>query len=200
MGFDMQLFTEAGAIGIERKKAPSDLLTSVGDGRLNREILAMREVTRIQILLLHGKIRYHKDGKLRVWGRRPYWNWTKRGVTNLLRTVRYVEGVYIEQADNDRELVQVVHDLQVYFDQKDHLSLKSRSGIETNWMVPTRDERIIYFYSGLPGIATIGAKKLYDIFPAPLQLYEASLEDLMRVSGIGKIMATGIYNFLRGIR
>ena len=201
MAFDMSLYTEAGVIGIERKKVPDDLLGSVGDGRLNREILAMREETRIQILLLHGRMRFNRDGSLKVWRRRPQrYGWTKRGITNLLRTIRYVEGVYVEEAGNDRELVQVVNDLQVYFDQKHHLSIKSRPRVETSWMVPTRGERVIYFYSGLPGIAVIGAKKLYDIFPNPLQLYEASLEDLMKVSGIGKVMATRIYNFLRGIQ
>jgi len=200
MNFDMMLFTESGAIGLERKKVPDDLLSSVSDGRLNREILAMREETNIQILLLHGKMKFNKDGSLKTWRNRPQrYGWTKKGITNLLRTICYVEGLYIEEATNNRELVQVINDLQKYFDQKYHLSIKSRSRIETSWLISTKSERIIYFYSGLPGIKAISAKKLLDKFPYPLQLYEASIEDLCCVPGIGKVMATGIYNFLRGI-
>lgn len=200
MNFDIILYTKAGAIGIERKKVPDDLLSSVTDGRLNREILAMREETQIQIVLLHGKMKFNKDGSLKTWRNRPQrYGWTKKGITNLKRTLRYVEGLYIEEAINNKELVQVINDLQIYFDQKYHLSIKSRPRIETSWMIPTHAERIVYFYSGLPGIAIVGAKKLYDHFSNPLQLYEASIEDLMQVRGIGKAMATGIYNFLRGI-
>ncbi len=199
MNFDMMLYTESGKVGLERKKIPGDLLSSVTDGRLNRELLAMREETQIQVLLLHGSIRYHKDGKLKVWGRRPGRDWTKKGITNLLRTVQYVEGMYLEYAKNNRELVQVVYDLQEYFDKKDHTSLKSRTRIQTNWIVPSYGERIIHFYNGLPGVGINGAKKIYDKFPSPIQLYSASVEEIMEVPRIGRALATGIYNFLRGI-
>ena len=38
--FDMLLFTKAGAVAIERKKIPQDLLSSIDDGRLSRELVA----------------------------------------------------------------------------------------------------------------------------------------------------------------
>ena len=41
MSFDIKLYTESAVAGIERKKVPSDLIASVEDGRLGREILAM---------------------------------------------------------------------------------------------------------------------------------------------------------------
>ena len=197
MGFDMMLLTNSGRIGIERKKVPGDLLSSVADGRLNKEILAMREETQIQVLLLHGIIRYHEDGKLKVWGKRPGRDWTKKGITNLLRTIQYVEGVYVETAANNRELVEVVHDLQEYFDKGSHTSLKSRPRIQTDWIVPTHGEKVIYFYNGLPGVGITGAKKLYDRFPAPLQLYGASVDEIMKIPRVGRVMAQGIYQFLR---
>ena len=200
MGWDMCLYTEAGVIGIERKKVPDDLLASVQDGRLNREILAMREETQIQILLLHGRINYNPNGSLKTWRNRPQrYNWSRKGITNLLRTIRYVEGLYVEEAKNNAELVQLVYDLQLYFDQKHHLSIKSRPRIETSWFLPSHAERVIYFYSGLPGIATIGAKKFYDKFPSPLELFGASVEQIAEISGIGKSTATSVHNFLRGV-
>ena len=205
MGFDMMLYTESGPIGIERKHVPDDFLGSVQDGRLNREIQAMRQETQVQIVLLHGRMYFDRSGALRTWRRRPQrYNqgkpWTRKGITNLKRTLQYVEGVYIEEAVNNADLVQVVSDLQTYFDQKYHLSIKSRPKIETNWLVPTKGERVVYFYSGLPGIATIGAKKFYEHFPCPLDLFGASIEQIMEIRGIGKSTATAIYNFLRGIQ
>ena len=195
MGYDMKLYTNPAVIGLERKKFPSDFLASIQDGRLNREILAMREDTDIQILVPHGRTpKYDKDGILTVVGDRK---WTKKGITNIFRTIQYVEGVYVEWAKNDAELVQMIHDLQDYFDKKEHDSLRSRPRIKTNWMVPSRAERIIYWMQGLPGVGTTTAKKLYEKFPAPLLLFQANIDDIDDVPRVGKSMAVGIYNFLR---
>ena len=205
MGFDMMLYTESGPIGIERKHVPDDFLGSVQDGRLNREIQAMRQETQVQIVLLHGRMYFDRSGALRTWRRRPqrYTQgrpWTRKGIENLKRTIKYVEGCYIEEARNNAELVQVVNDLQVYFDQKYHLSIKSRPSIRTDWIVPTYAEQVAYFYDGLPEIGVIGARKFYEHFPCPLDLFGASIEQIMEIRGIGKSTATAIYNFLRGIQ
>ena len=198
MSFDMMLYTESGKVGIERKQCPGDLLSSVSDGRLNREILSMREECNVSIVLLHGTIRYNRNDTVKL-GKRTSYHWTKKGMENLFRTIQYVEGCYLEHAKNSNELVQVVQDLQAYFDKKEHNSLKSRSRIQTNWLVPSRDERVVYFYSGLPGLGITGARKLYERFPSPMQLYSASVEEICEISRMGKSVASGIYNFLRGI-
>ena len=198
MGYDIQLLTEAGKIGIERK-TPSDLLGSVTDGRLNREILAMREETAIQIVLIHGKFRYRADntfytGPKRYKGR----EWTRKGVRNLRRTIRYVEGCYIEEANNNGDLVTILNEIQDYFDERRHLSLKGRPGIHTDWIVPTREEKIRHFYDGLPGIAPARANELVKYFPSPMDLYQASVKDISGIRGFGKGTAQSIYDFLRG--
>lgn len=56
-----------------------------------------------------------------------------------------------------------------------------------------------YFYDGLPGIAVVGAQKLADRFPSPMNLYQASVEEIMEIKGMGKVVSQGIHNFLRGI-
>ena len=196
MGFDMMLLTNRGKLPMERKKVPGDLLSSVTDGRLKRELDAMRVVSPFNIILLHGTFSYRKDDSVVMYGNKGR-NWTKRGVRNLLRTLQYVEGCYIEQAETDEELVQVVHELQDYFDKDLHLSFKTRCGIQTDWLIPSKQEKIMYFYQGLPEVKAIRAKALSERFPSPLDLYQASIEQLMEVSGIGKKLATGIYEFLR---
>jgi len=64
MNFDFKLYTEKGTIGIERKKVPGDLLSSIEDGRLRREILAMRAECDHQVIILHGMMRFNGDGQL----------------------------------------------------------------------------------------------------------------------------------------
>lgn len=197
MNFDMKLYTEAGTVGIERKKIPGDLLSSVEDGRLRRELIAIRDECNFAVLLLHGSIRYDKNGNVRV-GKRTI-HWTDKGIRNLKRTIQWVEGCFIEEAHDDYELVQVVNELQTYLDEKHHFSLKGRPGIQKTWIVPTKKEHVIHFYDGLPGIAPVRARMLADHFSNPIQLYEASVEDISSIKGFGKQVAQQIYNFIRGI-
>jgi len=199
MNFDMKLYTEGGTIGLERKKVPGDLLSSVTDGRLAREILAMREECQYMFILLHGKVRYRYDGTVNTGRRRWGRTWTKKGLRNLYRTLQVVEGCYLEYPENNRELVDAVNELQVYFDTTDHFSLKGRPSMKTDWVVPTRTERVRYFYDGLPSVGIIEAKRLTTRFPDPLDLYQATVEQIMEVRGFGKPSATVIYNFLRGL-
>ena len=196
MGFDMLLYTSKTPLPIERKKVPGDLLASVTDGRLAREISAMREVSQFFVVLLHGTIIYRKDDSVYMYGNKGR-NWTKKGVRNLLRTLQFVEGAYIEYASTDEELVQVVNELQEYFDRQYHLSFRLRPSFQTNWIMPTRQEKVIYFFQGLPGISAIRAKSLSEKFPSPLNLYQASVDDITQISGLGNVLATRIYNFLR---
>ncbi len=196
-GFDFKLYTGCGIVAIERKKVPGDFISSLADGRLYKQILAMRDSSDIQILLLEGKFRYGGDGILFQGRRKSRWN--RKGINNLLRSIKWVEGVDIEQSSNISDTVTTVLQIQEYFDKQNHTSLKSRPRIQTNWIVPSYGERIIHFYNGLPGVGINGAKKIYDKFPSPIQLYSASVEEIMEIPRVGRAMATGIYNFLRGI-
>jgi ERCC4-type nuclease len=194
MNFDLLLYTKSGTIPIERKAIPGDLLSSVEDGRLHREMTAMRDESAINILLLHGDFVYQKDGTL--WGKKGR-SWTKKGIRNLLRTVQFVEGLYIEQAHSDQELVEIVNELQEYFDNQSHLGLKRRPGLQSDWFVTTREDKVCYFYSGLPSVSAVRAKALCEKFPDPIMLYQASIEDIRQIDGFGKKMSEQVFRFLR---
>ena len=196
MNFDFMLFTNSGKIGIERKAVPGDLLSSVTDGRLAREMAAMRDETQFQIVLLHGEISYHYDGVVDM-GRNHAW--TRSGVRNLIRTMQYVEGMYIEYAKDDQELLEVIAELQEYFDmlKSKHLGFKMRPHLQSNWNMSNRMEKVSHFYQGLPSVSGVRAKSLCHRFPSPMDLYSASLEDIQQISGFGRTLATRIYSFLR---
>jgi len=197
MRFDIKLYTNFGPICIERKKIPGDLISSIQDGRLGREVIAMREESKIQIILYHGKFNFNPDGTLKV-GYKSSYHWTRTALDNLKRTLMYVECCYVEIANSNTDLVRVLNDLQKYMDEKVHTSIKGRPGIKTDWIRPTYEERVRHFYSGLPGISTIRARQLVDKFPMPINLFGATPDNIAEIKGFGKATATEIYKFLRG--
>ena len=202
LGFDFKLYTKTVIAGIERKKVPGDLLASVDDGRLRDEINAMREECQICIVLLHGIIKYRQDGTVYI-GQKYHSRWNRKGIRNLKRTLEYVEECYVEYAQDNRELVEIVYEIQDYLDKGNHLSMKGRPGIQARWLVPNKADRTIYFYQGISTskrsrLGAIGARKLYDKFPNPMELYGATVPDIAEISGFGNTTASGIYNFLRG--
>ena len=199
-GFDFLLYTRQGRVAIERKSMPGDLLASVSDGRLAREITNMKLRSEFQVLLLGpGQLVYDKD--LYVTEQGFTRGWTKWGLENLLRTIQYTEGLYLEPplgyVYDLPEMVRTVQEIQQYFDCTHHTSTRGRDKLNSDWLVPTAFERVSHFYQGLPSISVVRAQTLAKAFPRPMQLYEADGEALRMVKGIGPKLSKRIYNFLR---
>lgn len=193
-GADFLLSTNRGLVGIQRKKFPGDFLASIQDGRLVKELAQLRELE-FRIILLEGKPRYTKDGVL-LNGRR-HSAYTRTGFRNLCRSLQYVEGCYIEWSSNIPDTIAVLKELQGYFDKGLHASLHARHRFESKLFVPSRQERLQFFYQGLPAISVVRSIKLSEVYESPIDLFNAEISDLSKIHGIGKNIATGIYNFIR---
>jgi len=201
-GFDIALYTNRGLVAIERKGIAKDFIASITDGRLSKQIVAMREASAYPILMLGpGRFSFGDDGRLRI-GKRSM-RWTRTSIHNLLRTIQWVECVMIEPPigflRNYKDLVQTVLSIQTFFDKDRHLSMKGRPSIDKEWgVVATREERLRYFYMGLPFISTTRAKKLMNRYPNPEDLFVASIDDIRKIPKFGSTIANGIYGFLHG--
>ena len=80
-----------GKLAIQRKSFPDDLLASIDDGRLARE-LAMLARTEYPVLLVEGRPQWTADGHLMAsWASR----WTRQQLRNLLRSVWLIHGVMV---------------------------------------------------------------------------------------------------------
>lgn len=193
--YDFQLLTNRGLIPIERKKFPSDFIASVEDGRLARECAHMREDAEYRILIKEGKGKYTRDGFLKRGSKVT--RWTKQGIRNLMRSIRYVEAVDIEFSDNIEGTVEILKELQEYFDSDTHLSIRSRKKFEScTQFIPTYEERFNFWLQGLPRVNIMRARALASVFATPMALFGASVEDLSKVKSISGKPAKGIYSFL----
>ena len=194
-GADIILYTNRGLVAVQRKTI-EDFVASITDGRLSKEFALMREASNFPILLLEGNFRYTIDDKLRMGGKGS--RYTKQSIQKILWSIEYCEGMSICYSDNIKDTIQKVHWLQNWMDKEEHLSLRVRPKFESSWLVPTGEERFIFFLQGLPGISIIRARALAKKFVNPVVLFSASIEEIMEVAGIGQTIATKIYNFLQG--
>ena len=196
LNYDFRMYTNAGIVAAERKKSPGDLLASVADGRLARECAAMREEAEFRFLISEGRIHYTKDGHVQD-GKHPS-HWTRTGIRNLFRSIRFVEEVDIEYTINIPDTVQTLRELQAYFDEKKHGSLRARAGVQKNWPVVTYEERFLYWIQGLPSISRTRAESIASKFANPSGVFAATLEDWMSIPRFGEKTVTPIYQFLHG--
>lgn len=196
INFDFQMFTNSGVVAAERKRTPGDLLASVTDGRLAKECLAMREEADFRFLISEGRIKYTEDGHV-VDGKYPS-HWTRTGIRNLFRSIRFVEEVDIEFSLNIPDTVQVLRELQGYFDNTSHGSFRARPSIKSDWPVATYEEMYIYWIQGLPGISRIRAISIASRFGSPGELFAAAFEEWMNIPRFGKKTVGPIYQFLHG--
>ena len=200
--FDFQLFTERGSVPCERKKIPDDLMASIGDGRLAKECAAMRQESEFRVVILEGRFSYTSDDRLRI-GNRPS-RWTRKAVRNIIRSIKYVEGCDIEYSDNILDTVEVLKELQAYFDKDKHLSLRIRPRFESSWLVPVYEERFIYWLQGCGfGISVVRARAISQVFKTPMEVGQAYVdgtlaEKLVSIPGIGKTLAKGFVEFWEG--
>lgn len=198
--FDFMILTERGPIPAERKKFPQDFLASVEDGRFSSECAAMRDVSEFRFIICEGKPRYSRKGRLMA-GRRES-RYSKAGFRNLCRSLEFVEGCKLEWSSDQWDTVQVLKELQDYFDKEKHLSLRTRPKFLNQWFESaTYEQRFLFWLQGCgPGIGPATAIELAKVFHSPAELFSAEVTDIMKVKGVGKITATSIYSFLRGGR
>ena len=196
LNYDFKMYTNSGVVAAERKKSPGDLLASVTDGRLARECASMEEEADYRFLISEGRIHYTKDKHV-IDGKYSS-HWTKTSIRNLFRSIRFVEGVDIEFSANIPDTVQVLRELQKYFDTSKHGSFRARPGIQKDWPVITYEERFLFWIQGLPQISRIRAGKIASRFQNPSELFSATYEDWIKIPRLGDKTIEPIYRFLHG--
>jgi len=200
--FDFLLYTSRGPIPRERKVFPGDFLASIGDGRFAKECAAMREISQYPGIILEGSPNYNSEGILRVNGRFSRWN--KKGIRNMIRSLKYVESCDVEWSDSIEDTVEILKENQEYFDNPRHLSLRRRQKFESDWYSPVYEERFIFWLQGCgKGISVTRARLISQKFKTPMEVGQAFADEtlrdkLMELPGIGKVIADNFCKFWSG--
>ena len=192
-GVDVLVGTRVGLAGWQRKEV-GDLLASIEDGRLARELGLMSGLG-YRSLVVEGRPEWTSDGYL-LLGYRT--GWRKAALRGFLRTVQ-AAGVIVEWTDDLRDTATAIREAWRWLGKKGHTSLLSRPGPSFDLTVSRQEAVALHILQGFPQLGPARAKALYNAYGLPLR-WTVTPDELARVPGIGKQTAKRLYEVLKGRR
>lgn len=187
--------------GVQRK-ALSDFVASVDDGRLATERLQMFSLDRAFLILETGERggaapREMPNTSLAALGAygRPWTGPQLRGVLYGLMA----DGIQVICTRDEAETIARVVELEAWSKRADHQSARSRGSCPTD-VFGKRDNRQygVWLLMSLPGVGAKMAGAIWDHFGGlPIGLREGvGVKELMAVEGVGKVTAQRVVDVL----
>lgn len=190
-GVDILWRVPGGYCGAQRKEL-GDLLGSVVDGRLGKEVKQMKPLL-YRWLIVEGEAKWTNGGFMyRRFGR----NWTKPAYEGLLRGIA-AQGVIVESTKDLTDTKRLIPEL-IAWSKKSHSSLEKRPGPVSSWGKADDHDYQVYFLQGLPGVGAELAERILKHIGMPIG-WRISIEDLLGIPGIGKKKAEAIWAALKPI-
>ena len=181
-GVDVLIPTRRGYAGIQRKEL-RDLIASVRDGRLQKEMRQMRALN-TALLIVERYPTWTTEGALvdSQWSK-----WTQQQHWGLLWSLQ-AANVWVMATCTFAETVDVVRAFAVWAQKDEHGSLRQRPGPRGKWGKATNREWVEWLLQGIPGIGAGLSEKIVDRYGCPLR-WTVGKEELMEVEGIGETKA-----------
>lgn len=180
-GVDVLMSAHGRWHGIQRKEL-SDLLASLSDGRLARELPMMKRCYRAS-LLIEGTPKWTMDGELvgNGFGQR----FTLTQYRGLIFSVQ-ARGIGVLHSSGLNDTIAIVQSYETWL-KKDAKwsSLDTRPGPVSVWGRAENRDYQMHLLQGLPGVGPELADRLLKKFGMPWQ-WRVSEEELVKVKGVGK--------------
>lgn len=181
------LFPSAGGLAGIQRKTLNDLVASVHDGRLQREVVQMQNLA-IKILIVEGAVHWTLDGFLYGVSH----GWSKAQYLGLLWSLQGKQ-VWITHTTSLAETIEVVPLVIRWAAKSRHTSLSTRPGA-VKWGESSQREWAIHLLQGFDGIGPELAGRIFDTFGCiPLQ-WTVGPEELQRIPGVGKTTVARLLN------
>lgn len=194
-GADFMFFTHGYWVGIQRKEI-SDLIASLADGRLAREVAQMQSLDQ-RILLVEGNVRFTNDGEMmdRPFGQKL----TEKQWRGLLWSVRSKD-IWVDYTADIDDTIRTLAWLEEWFKRDKHSSLERRPGPVSLWGTPNNEDYQRHLIMGLPGVGPELAERIRAAFGGVPFGWRITAEDLKSVDGIGVKKAKAIFDTLEAVQ
>jgi DNA excision repair protein ERCC-4 len=187
-GADYLFPAATGLVAVQRKTFP-DLIASLRDGRLAREIPLLRTADH-PLLLLEGRPFWTSEGVM-VGG-----NFSRQGWYGVELSTQIVHNIHIVHTDDLADTARWLRYAPSWFAKPEHTGLAQRPKPTDNFGHMTERDFAIHLLQSFPGIGPKVAEAIYRHFGrVPLQL-SVSARDLAQVPGVGKVRAETILRCL----
>ncbi len=169
-------FVISDRIAVERKTA-DDFVSSLVDGRLFDQAAKLKEAYEKPLIIVEGR---------RSHGRRIHPNAVRGALASLVLDWG-IPVLFTENREETAKLLEVIAKREWEKGKKPSIKVPKATTLEEHQEV---------LVSSLPGVNAVLAKRLLGIFGSPIQVFDASLYELMGVEGIGEKKASEIRKVL----
>lgn len=180
-----------GLVGVQRKEL-NDLVASVQDGRLSKELAQMKRLA-ISVLLLEGRWQWTSDGYAIT-----NTSWTRAQHHGLIWSVQ-LSGYWIASVETMAESMQWLSLFQKWLEKSTHGSLapsRPKASSTSAWGKADNRDFGIHLLQSFDGVGTGTAASIFDHFGGvPLQ-WTVNEKELQEVKGVGKGRAKALVNAL----
>ncbi|RKZ12910.1 hypothetical protein DRQ53_14090 [bacterium] len=195
-GVDFMWASHGKWFGVQRKRFPDDLMASLKDGRLQKELGQMQSLE-MAFILLEGFGTWTVDGKVV----NQYIDLDVSTMFSLMASITMSFGVPVYRVSDERELVKGVLALQSWTDKGKHVggvsSLSGRPNVSGKWGTADSKEWALHFLQGMKGVGPVQAKAIYEHFGGiPMTWVVDGPEEFEAIEGIGKVRAKALWGSL----
>lgn len=192
-GADFLFYANRQWVGVQRKEV-SDLIASLADGRLAKEVAQMQSLDQ-RLLIVEGSVRFTNDGEMmdRPFGQKL----TRKQWKGLLWSIR-LKGIWVEFSDSTDDTIEQLLWLEEWFKRERHSSLDRRPGPVSMWGKPNNEDYQRHLVMGLPGVGPELAARIVEKYGVPFK-WKIDYGDLLDVEGIGPKKAKAIYETMHAI-
>ena len=179
-GVDFLWSGHGGLAGVQRKEL-GDLVASLRDGRLAKEMGQMKQLTWAG-LVVEGHGRWTGDGQLVS----TYKHFTRKHLVGVLSSVQ-ADGVKVYVSGGLQETAAVIPMIVEWTGKSEHGGLVGREPIvRDRWGTAVSKAFGIHLLCGLPGVGPKTAEAIWDKFGRVPWRWDVTDEQLLEVDGVGK--------------
>ena len=176
--------------GVQRKET-SDLVASVYDGRLQKEIVQMQRLA-YKFLVIEGRWNWNRDGQLM----HQYSTFHKKQLIGLLLSLQS-RGIGWLESSSMQETVGLITQVKQWTEKPSHDSLLARPKPDKSvWGTRSSVDWGIHILTSFPGVGPKMAKAIIDHFGEVPLVWMVDEIELMEVPGVGATRAQAMIKAL----